>query len=167
MSVFVWLVNWLTTVPLPYFVCPNLVGWLPFVHLCVFVWTPTTDADYWNDVRELEPLEQRIKCWNLMMKYAAGQRSLDVGETACVCVCVWECICEYGHVECVRVLVYNSFITLSAAAYTKPQRIPQWFRVGPFCRETEQPYRENTQCENTQLICKRHFNMCVSWIRLW
>ncbi len=113
------------------FCVPKPGGLAPIrASVCVFVWTPTTDADYWNDARELEPLEQRIKCWNLMMKYAAGQRALDVGETACVCV--WECIWEYGHVECVRVLVYNSFITLSAAAYTKPQRIPQWFRVGPF-----------------------------------
>lgn len=130
----------------PSLLCVPKPGGLARLHwMCVFVWTLTTNVDYWNDLRELEPLEQRIKCWNLMMKYAAGQRALDAGETVCVCVCFgvhmwiwacWECVCVSR--------VYNSFITLSAAAYAKPQRKTQWFRVGSFCRETEQAYRETS-----------------------
>lgn len=65
-----------------------------------------------------------------MMKYAAGQRALDAGETECACVS--ECTCEFGHVVCVCVRVYNSFITLSAAAYAKPQRKTQWFSSRAF-----------------------------------
>lgn len=101
----------------PSLLCVPKPGGLARLHwMCVFVWTLTTNVDYWNDLRELEPLEQRIKCWNLMMKYAAGQRALDAGETVCVCVCVSECICEYGHVESVCVCVcpvYTTVLSLS------------------------------------------------------
>ncbi len=147
----------------PSLFCVPKPGGLARIRACVFVWTLTTDADYWNDVRELEPLEQRIKCWNLMMKYAAGQRALDAEETTCVC--------ENAYVNMgmlsVCVSLYTTVLSLSLQLLMpNPWGKHSGFESGLSVEKWSSPI-EKHPCENTQLICKRHFNMCVSWIRLW
>ncbi len=74
-----------------------------------------------------------------MMKYAAGQRALDVGETAC------ECESAYVNMGMLSVCVslYTTVLSLSLQLLMpNPRGYHSGFELGLFCRETEQPNRE-------------------------